>query len=319
MKILHSADWHILLNKKKVPYQWQYNRFQLFFEQLLSIDHDVHIIAGDLFDRKPEPDEVALLLTYLNRVTKPTRIIPGNHEATRRGESFFKHFAQKNAINNDLVKIYTENTREEICGQYFTFFPYGEMQLDHLPTYYPNDILVTHIRGEVAPHITAEYDFSKLRPWKLILLGDLHFAHQYQDYPAYYSGSPANVVFDRDGINNSYGVNLILFNSIDNYQVDFIDLKLPKLIRKTISSESEMIPSETDHVMYELTGSVDQLAKIKQSDLLDKKIPTRPQESARMNLVGKTIPEELIAWLEYQGMTDIKGLVTEFKELKIDP
>ena len=48
------------------------------------------------------------------------------------------------------------------------------MQLDNLPLPKRNDILVTHIRGEVLPHITPEYDFEKLRPWKLILLGDLH-------------------------------------------------------------------------------------------------------------------------------------------------
>ena len=34
IKILHSADWHINLHKKKVPYEWQANRFRLFFEEI---------------------------------------------------------------------------------------------------------------------------------------------------------------------------------------------------------------------------------------------------------------------------------------------
>jgi DNA repair exonuclease SbcCD nuclease subunit len=317
MRILHSADWHILLDKKKVPYEWQYNRFQQFFDALLAIEHDIHIISGDVFDRKPESDEIALLLTYLNRVTKETRIIPGNHEATKKGKSFLTHFTQEHAISNPLVKIYTTNTREQIKGQWFTFFPYGEMQLDRLPTRYQEDILVTHIRGEVPPHITAEYDFNKLRPWKLILLGDLHFHHKYQDLPAYYSGSPVNVSFDRDD-RNEYGVNLIEFDSIDKYTVKFVNLKLPKLIRKTVSSQDEMVPGDYDHVIYEVTGSLDQLANIKQSKLLDKRIVTRPKETSKLNLIGLSIKEELVKYLEYSNVEDVSAIVTEFEELKIE-
>ena len=66
MKILHSADWHILLHKKKVPYKWQTDRFKTFFRKLIALEQqcDVHIIAGDVFDKKPEPDEVCLFLSY---------------------------------------------------------------------------------------------------------------------------------------------------------------------------------------------------------------------------------------------------------------
>ena len=34
MKILSSADWHINLRKKKIPYDWQMNRFKLMFKAL---------------------------------------------------------------------------------------------------------------------------------------------------------------------------------------------------------------------------------------------------------------------------------------------
>jgi hypothetical protein len=72
-----------------------------------------------------------------------------------------------------------------------------EVQTDNLPTPVPGDILVTHIRGEVPPHITPEYDFSRLKPWGLCLLGDLHFNHRYHDTNCYYPGSPLNTTFDR--------------------------------------------------------------------------------------------------------------------------
>ena len=72
-KILCSADWHILLHKKKVPYTWQMGRFKSMFAKLLELEHDcdVHIIAGDIFDKKPEPDEICLFLSYINSVTIP--------------------------------------------------------------------------------------------------------------------------------------------------------------------------------------------------------------------------------------------------------
>ena len=125
MKILHSADWHILLHKKKVPYEWQINRFKIFFRKLIALeqDCDVHIIAGDIFDKKPEADEVCLFLSYINSVTIPTYIIPGNHEATRKGESFLSHFAQENAIKNENVHIITKNERIQENSAIFQFFP----------------------------------------------------------------------------------------------------------------------------------------------------------------------------------------------------
>jgi len=320
MKILHSADWHINLHKKKVPIEWQENRFKLMFEKLHELEQscDIHIIAGDVFDRKPEPDEICLFLSYINCVSIPTYIIPGNHEATKKGHTFLEHFNEDAVITNPNVRLFTENKRvkepDYPCG--IQFWPYGEMQLDNLPEYVPGDILVGHIRGEVPPHITAEYDFEKIRQWNLILLGDIHFNHKYQDYGAYYSGSPINTHFDRDD-SKKYGVNI--FNLIDdsNYAVEFIDLKLPKLIRKTIKTQEEMIPASFDHVVYEVVGSIDELSKIKNSELLDKKVSYEPSEEAKLNLKNMTLTDELKAYLEFIKVSDIEGTLKEFNDLKV--
>lgn len=313
MNILHSSDWHILLHKKKVPYEWQKNRFNLFFNSLLELQefHDIHIMSGDIFDKKPEPDEICLFLTYLNRVTIPTYFIPGNHEATKKGESFLTHFQQENTINNPLVNIITKNTRINFNNQWFQFFPYGEMQIDNLPEYINGDILVTHIRGKVGENIAAEYDFEKIKSWKLCLIGDLHFNHKHEPYNAYYPGSPLNVVFDRDE-KRSYGVNSIEFNSIEDYKVTFIDLKLPKLIRKTIDKKELMIPDSYDHVIYEITGSIDELSKIKNSDLLDKKIAHKNSEDSKINLKNKSELEELKEYLMYIKIDNIDSLLEEY-------
>ena len=319
IKILHSADWHINLHKKKVPYEWQANRFRLFFEEIhkLEAECDVHILAGDVFDRKPEPDEVCLFLRFANSVTIPTYIIPGNHEATRKGKSFLEHFHEQHAITNPNVVLITENKHETKRNQGFCFFPYGEMQTDNLPEYRDGEILVTHIRGEVPPHITPEYDFEKLRPWPLILLGDIHFNHRYLDYPAYYCGSPINVIFDRDD-SKDYGVNIIEYIDKRNYSVDFRKLDLPKLIRRTVKTGETFHKSEYHHTIYEIVGSIDELSKVQDSSLIDKKLAYKPDEESKLDLKDMTLIEELELYLSHIKVSNKKSVLKEFLDLGIN-
>ena len=318
-KILCSADWHILLHKKKVPYAWQEQRFKTMFRKLIALEQrcDVHIIAGDIFDKKPEPDEICLFLSYINSVTIPTFIIPGNHEATKKGESFFEHFTQENAIKNENVTVFTRNGRASVGQANFCFFPYGEMQKNNLPEYVGGDILVTHIRGEVPPHVSPEYDFSRLAPWRLCLLGDLHFNHRYGNTNCYYPGSPLNTTFDRDE-NRQYGVDIYDFINDKDYRREFGDLELPKLIRKRVTAGEAMLEDKINHVVYEVTGSIDELSRIENTELLDKKIAAGPTEDSKLDLKNKTVHEELEIYLEYIKIKDKQSVVDEFKGLNIN-
>jgi DNA repair exonuclease SbcCD nuclease subunit len=318
MKILSVADIHITLHKKKIPYEWQYNRFKLLFDRLLELESetDITVISGDIFDKKPEPDEICLFLDYANSIKNPTIAIPGNHEATSKGKTFLEHFHKEHAINNDNFYLFTENSRIELMGQGFQLFPYGSVQTNNIPEYIDGDILVTHIRGEVPPHITAEFDFNKLKDWKLILLGDLHFRHKYQEYPAYYPGSPLNTTFDRDE-KRDYGVDIIDFNSINDYQVNFKNLNLPKLVRKTASVEQELVEDNYNHVIYEIKGSIDELSKVKNHKLLDKKIAEKPTETSKLELSDLSIVEELEKYLIYIKVENTDKVVNYFKNLGI--
>lgn len=300
MKILSVADIHINLHKKKIPYEWQTNRFAMLFSKLLELEKecDVTVLSGDIFDKKPEPDEICLFLSYANAVTKPTLAIPGNHEASTKGKSFLEHFEIENAINNDNFILSTKNKRVEIQGQGFQLFPYGEMQSKNIPKHVAGDILVTHIRGEVPPHITEEFDFELIKDWKLVLLGDLHFNHKYKHYPVYYPGSPLNTTFDRDD-SREYGVDIIDYKSETNYSIRFVDLKLPKLVRKTVEAGTELKSHPYDHVVYEVTGSLDKLSKVQNHALLDKKIAEKPNENSKLDLQNKSLIEELSIYLDY--------------------
>ena len=318
MKILSVADIHINLYKKKIPYSWQYDRFKLLFEKLLELESetDITVIAGDIFDKKPEPDEICLFLDYANNIRNPTIAIPGNHEATSKGKTFLEHFHREQAVNNPNFHLFTENSRIELLGQGFQLFPYGEVQTKNVPTYTEGDILVTHIRGEVPPHITAEFDFEKLRPWKLTLLGDLHFRHKYKDYSVYYPGSPLNTTFDRDEY-REYGVDIVDFKSIDNYSVHFVDLKLPKLIRRTAKAGQELKGDGFNHIVYEIKGSIDELSKVKNHELLDKKIAEKPAESSKLELSDLSLVQELAKYLDYVKVENKEKILDAFKELGI--
>ncbi len=318
MKILSVADIHINLHKKKIPYEWQVNRFTMLFSKLLELEKecDVTVISGDIFDKKPEPDEICLFLSYANAVKKPTLAIPGNHEASTKGKSFLEYFEQDNVINNSNFYLSTTNKRIEVAGQTFQLFPYGEMQVRNIPKAVEGDILVTHIRGEVPPHITPEFDFEKLRPWNLVLLGDLHFNHKYKDYPVYYPGSPLNTTFDRDS-SRSYGVDIITLNSDKDYTVEFVDLDLPKLIRKTVEAGTTLTADPIHHIVYEVTGSIDKLSKVQNHELLDKKIADKPQENSKLDLVNKSLPEELSLYLDFIKINNKTEVLELFNSLGI--
>ena len=87
--ILFTADWHIKLGQNNVPVEWAVKRYNEFFDQVhkQASTCDMHIIGGDLFDRIPTIEELALYFSFVRNVKKPTLIFDGNHEATRKNRA----------------------------------------------------------------------------------------------------------------------------------------------------------------------------------------------------------------------------------------
>jgi hypothetical protein len=54
--------------------------------------------------------------------------------------------------------------------------------------------------------------------------------------------------------------------------------ELPQLLKKTVSDPAEMIPTDYHHTVYEIEGNMKDLASVKDSDLLSKKIVKRSTE-----------------------------------------
>ena len=285
--ILFTADWHLKLGQKNVPLPWACARFDLFFQQIrtLELGTDIHVIGGDLFDRVPSMDELTLYFDFIKNVSIPTYIYDGNHEATRKNKTFFSNLKRATQDVNDLVTIVDKTTEFE----WGTILPYCDLhKKGSIEKCNPKKPLFTHVRGEIQPHVTPEVDLDRFNKFPKVFAGDLH-AHSNTQRNIIYPGSPMTTTFHREIVKTGYLI-------IRPLTWDWKEFDLPQLLRKTISSEEEMTPTDYHHTIYEIEGDVADLAKVKNSDLLDKKVVKRSSE-ATLNLKDLTIEEEVIEYL----------------------
>jgi DNA repair exonuclease SbcCD nuclease subunit len=287
--ILFTADWHIKLGQKNVPVQWAQNRYDMFLDQLYDIDCDMHIVGGDVFDRLPTLTELAVYFKFLKSVKVPTIIFDGNHEATKKGQTFFDYLTTVSENLNPFVEIVTKTTEYTD----FTILPYADLhKKGEIERCEPHKPLFTHVRGEIPPHVKPEVDLERLEVFPIVYAGDLH-SHSNTQRNIVYPGSPMTTSFHRSSVDTGY----LLIDSNDLTEWTWHKFKLPQLIRKTVSTAEEMIPTEYDHTIYEIEGDLQKLSTIANTELLDKKIVKRNTEVS-INLTDKTIEEELATYLE---------------------
>ena len=309
--ILFTADWHLKLGQKNVPLPWACSRFELFFEKIREIElgADIHVIGGDLFDRVPTMDELTLYFDFIKDVSIPTYIFDGNHEATKKNKTFFSNLKRATQDVNELVIIIDETTEFE----WGTILPYCDLhKKGSIEACNPEKLLFTHVRGEIPPHVTPEVDLNRFEPFPTVFAGDLH-AHSNTQGNIVYPGSPMTTSFHRDIVKTGY---IQLLNA--NYW-EWAEFELPQLLRKTITSEEEMIATDYHHTIYEIEGDVADLATVKNSELLDKKVVKRSSEST-LNLKDMTIEEELIEYftmilnLPEDKIKNIMGVFSDYSK-----
>jgi len=290
--ILFTADWHIKLGQKNVPVPWACSRYKLFFQQVQDAidEHDIslHIIGGDLFDRVPSMDELTLYFDFVKDCNIRTVIFDGNHEATKKNHTFFTNLKRVTEELNPHVKVITET----FYHQDWAILPYADLHRKHsIEDIDDVDYLFTHVRGEIPPHVVPEVDLERFDKFKTVFAGDLH-AHENTQRNIVYPGSPMTTSFHRNEVTTGY------LTIDDNMQWTWHQFDLPQLIRKTVEDPDEMIPTDFHHTIYELEGDVQDLAKVKNSDLLDKKVVKREVE-ATLSLHGDmTIGDELGVYLK---------------------
>lgn len=318
MKILFSADWHIKLGQKNVPVDWAKNRYYSFFEQIhaLETEVDLHIIGGDIFDRTPTLEELELYFTFIKGCSIETIIFDGNHEATKKHKTFLSALKEVTANLNSKVQVVDET---HVDNRGFSLLPYCELhKKNSIEGLNPELPVFTHVRGEIPPHVTPEVDLERFAKFPVVFTGDLH-SHSNCQRNLVYPGSPMTTSFHR----NNVSTGVIKIN--DDWKWDWVELDLPQLIRKTVTSPDEMLPGDYDHVIYELEGDLGDLAKVSTAGLLDKKVVKRASEASLILGKEMSIGEELVEYLTYileineEKIPEIIGIYNDYaKNLEVE-
>lgn len=315
MKILFTADWHIKLGQKNVPIDWQKNRFVLFFCQLLGLvsakQADAIMIGGDVFDKTPSIEELDLYFEFLEMAAEtcpntPIWIYSGNHEAVKKHTTFLTQLKRVSKSFNKNVEIYDDYFEAED----FQVIPYTRVRDKVYPVPIKR-ILFTHIRGAIPPHVQPEIDLERLDGWEQVFSGDLH-SHSCCQRNIVYPGSPLTTSFHRSETETG----VVLLDTL-TLGWSFIPLELPQLIRLKVSDPSEMVATEYHHTIYELEGSVSDLAGAQVSELLDKKVIKKPSEAKLKLRADMTIREELSLYFkEVQGLNaeEVKELLQRYDD-----
>lgn len=291
MRVLFTADIHINLRQKKIPKQWALNRYNILFEELNRVfeeyDCDVEVHGGDIFDKVPTLEELEVYYRYIRNKKGELIIFDGNHEATRKGETFFHVLKETITALNPNVEVITYPT----SLYEMDFIPYT-----HLKTFNPKDAnyptLCTHVRGSIPPHVTPEIDLDKFNNWEVVLAGDLH-SHSNTQRNIVYPGSPLSVSFHRNKVKTG-----VIVYETRTREWQWVPIKVPQLYRKTVDKPENMVATDFDLTIYEITGDILDLSNVDTDNaLLDKKIVKHESEST-LNLKNMTIREELVEYLK---------------------
>lgn len=299
MKIMFSADWHVKLKTKNIPDDWAKNRFHLLFKDIYLLEKsvDMHILGGDFFDKVPNLEELELYYEFISGCSIDTYIIPGNHEAIKKDTTFFTYLKTITSRINSKVRVIDDyHTIVSENGNLVDFIPYNKLkdyEKHHKTAVWTSPVLVTHVRGEIPPHVKPEVDLSIFDRWKVVLAGDLHSYDNCQRN-ILYPGSPVTTSFHRNSVDT--GVIILDTTTLEH---TFVKLDLPQLIRKTINAGDPMPATSPDHTIYEVEGDMAELSAVADNELMDKKVVKRSVETALILSADMTIEQEITDYLTF--------------------
>ena len=292
MKILFTADIHIKLGQKNVPVAWAKNRYETMMDQIWDIQEhcDMFIVGGDIFDKLPNMEELEIYFDFVASCKIPTYIYSGNHEAVKKSTTFLTNLKQVSTKINPLVTIVDDFAT--IDG--IDFIPYNKLKEYHpADTQFNGEILCTHVRGEIPPHVKPEVNLEIFDRWKIVLAGDLHSYDNCQRN-ILYPGSPVTTSFHRHRVDTG-----VIVLDTDTLTHSWEKLELPQLIRKTIKAGESMAATDYDHTIYEIEGDMSELGSVEDSELIDKKIVKRETDTALILGPEMTLAEEVSEYLTY--------------------
>lgn len=294
MKLLFTADIHIKLGQKNVPVDWAKNRFNLFIEQfqVMQAQADQVIIGGDIFDRMPNMDELELYFDFVASLIKPTIVYSGNHEMLKKDTTFLTYLKKATNRQNRLVTVCDDYYSDE----YLDIIPYNKLkdfQDNYSALNFHCKVLCTHVRGDIPPHVKAEINLDLLNPWSVVLAGDLH-SYENCQRNILYPGSPYTTSFHRSSVRTG-----CILLDVSTLEHSWLEFNLPQLIKKTVGVDDPKPQTHPDHTIYEIEGDLHELSKLEDSDLIDKKVVKRAQDTQLILDPNMTLGEEVREYLAY--------------------
>jgi DNA repair exonuclease SbcCD nuclease subunit len=312
MKILFTADVHIKLGQKNVPVDWAKARYEKMMDQLWELQErcDIFIVGGDIFDKLPNMEELEVYFDFVASCKIPTIIFDGNHEATKRSQTFLSYLKKATHNLNPLVRVVDDY--EYLVGFDLDIIPYCKLkdfEKNHSSMEFNGHILCTHVRGEIPPHVKPEVDLEIFSKWNLVLAGDLH-SYDNSQRNILYPGSPVTTSFHRSHVDTG-----VLIVDTDTLEHVWEKIEVPQLIRKTIKAGEAMNPTEYHHTIYEVEGDMSELSGVEDNVLIDKKIVKRETDVSLILSPDLTLGEEVGEYLRYILQLNEPSVEKALKEL----
>jgi DNA repair exonuclease SbcCD nuclease subunit len=292
MKILFTADIHIKLGQKNVPVDWSLNRYKSLWQQLETLQNscDLFVVGGDVFDKLPNMQELEIYFEFLGHCIIPTVIYSGNHEMMKKDTTFLTNLKSVTGRLNSLVRIV--DGCETICDGKVDIIPYNCLKTANFKQF-TGSVLMTHVRGDIPPHVKAEIPIENFRQWNTVLAGDLH---SYENCQAniLYPGSPATTSFHRNVVDTG-----VLEFDVDTQNHVWHKLNLPQLLRQTVKVGEPTPQTDYHHTVYEVEGDLASLSQLEDSDLVDKRVVKRNTDTALILDSEMSLVEEVREYLTY--------------------
>jgi hypothetical protein len=235
-------------------------------------------------------EELEAYFDFVSSCKVNTIIYPGNHEAVKKDTTFLTNLKVVTTRLNPLVRIIDDFYTHKGVD----FVPYNKLkELEKTIYSFDENILCTHVRGEIPPHVKPEVDLDIFNRWKTVLAGDLH-SYENSQRNILYPGSPITTSFHRHTVDTG----TILFDT-ETHTHEWLKLELPQLIRKTVGVYDEKPATSYHHTIYDIEGDMAELAELENSDLIDKKVIKRATEATLILDPEMTLSEEVSEYLNF--------------------
>jgi DNA repair exonuclease SbcCD nuclease subunit len=311
MKLLFTADVHIKLGQKNVPIEWAKNRYDLLWSEFEQIQQqcDVFVIGGDVFDKLPSMEELECYFDLVQHCKIPTIIYSGNHEAVKKDTTFLTNLAMvTNKLNNKVIVI------DDYYSDYgVEFVPYNKLK-DFEKGLHPwqsgGNILCTHVRGEIPPHVKPELDLELFNNWQVVLAGDLH-SYENCQRNILYPGSPVTTSFHRSRVDTG-----VIILDTETLTHQWHKLNMPQLIRLTVGVNDPKPPTDFDHTIYQVEGDMHELGELEDSELIDRKVLKRETDVQLILDQEMTLSQEVAEYLRFILQLPESTIEQALKELQ---